>query len=177
MRLHVLTLALVSATAFTACGGDDDDDLKPASEAFTATAERQASVSAGAKVLELGQSIELVKGVKVTVSGAKDVPQPKRTEPLRWVEISLRIDNSSSDSISRPGVNVTCDGASSGAGYVYPEAGAKDLYSLREVPAKSFAEAVVLMGVPKPCANGRISIGATGAFVGEKPKPGLWRLP
>lgn len=166
----------LAALLFVACGGDDDE-LKPASEAFSATAQRDASVRAEAKVLDAGQGADFPNGLRVIVQGTKDIERPGRTEPLRWVEIALRMENTSDKAIARAEVSVTCSGGAEGRFYLYDEAGDRDLSKLGEVPPKTFAEAVALIGVPKPCDDARIKVSAPGVYVGSLPEPAYWRLP
>lgn len=168
MKLLLATLVLM-ATALAACGGEDND-VSRSSKASPVTVPAMG-------LLEAGEAADFPNGLRVIVQGTKDIDRPERSEPLRWVEVSLRIENPSDGPVARPNVAVTCANGSGGAFYVTSEAGDRTLEKLTEVPAKSFAEGATLFGMPKPCPDARVKVSATGALLAGFPAPAYWRLP
>ena len=181
MKMTVLAVFAAFAWLAVGCGGDDgkDEPLRPADDVRTETATAEAPKAS--EKLSLGQSAS-VGDLTVTVSRADyrtaaDLGNRKPSPPLtRWVMVTMRIENKSTNETSAPDLYLYCGGERSSSRYFDDSPGALNLQ--KALPAKSFAEGTALLGAPESCPGAEIRAQATGAFPASKvPPPATWVLP
>lgn len=162
-----LTFAAI-LLSLTSCGGDDSDDaLQPLGQSLAADA------LAVGKVAEVGDLRVVVTAIASRTTGQMNSsPSPPLT---RWILVSLRVENPTSEEQLQPDINLFC-GTQEFGRYLNQDPNAYP--SELALKPKTFAEGVMLFGAPTTCPNGFIKAARLGLYYGKtNTATATWAIP